>query len=209
MKNTYRIAMLGAVLAVTAGIVSTGAFSEQSASTQSDSTIPSSSLAILGHDEFIVSGEDGYVKSYLQTDNVVTEKGRDCVAHLIFKNGTANSCSLSASYTGFRYMAIGNGTDTVGVTNTALSTTSGQEVARSSALEPTFTAASSNSNKARAALSNAFSIDDGIGSTTIRDSGLFDANSGGNIFAILNIPNSGVAVQDGDTLTVNWTVDIG
>jgi len=212
MKNTFRIAMIGAVLAITAGIVSTGVFSETSSSTPSDSKISPSSLAILGHAEFIVTGTDGHVKSYLQTDNIVTQKGRDCVANMLFKNGTAaGNCTLSTGFTGFRYMAIGNGTDTIAVGNSALSTTSGDEVAKSGALEPTFTAAASNSDKARIALSNAFSIDDSIGSTTIRDSGLFDASGAktGNMFAILNIPNSGVAVQDGDTLTVNWTIDIG
>ena len=212
MKNTFRIAMIGAVLAITAGIVSTGVFSETSSSAQNDSTIPSSSLAILGHAEFVVTGTDGHIKSYLQTDNIVTEKGRDCVANLMFKNGTAaGNCTLSNGFTGFRYMAIGNGTANEVVTATALSTSGGDEVAKSGALEPTFTAASSNSNKARIALSNAFSIDDSIGSTTIKDSGLFDASGAktGNMFAVLAIPNSGVAVQDGDTLTVNWTIDIG
>lgn len=212
MKNTFRIAMIGAVLAITAGIVSTGVFSETSSSTPSDSKISSSSLAILGHAEFVVTGTDGHIKSYLQTDNIVTEKGRDCVANLMFKNGTAaGNCTLSTGFTGFRYMAIGNGTANEVVTASALSTSGGDEVAKSAALDPTFTAASSNSNKARIVLSNAFSIDDSIGSTTIKDSGLFDASGAktGNMFAVLAIPNSGVAVQDGDTLTVNWTIDIG
>jgi len=210
MKNILTIALFGAVLAVTTGIVSTGVFSDVSTDIQNDHGIKASSLALLGHAEFIVHGADGAIKQYVQTDNVVAVEGRDCVAQLLFKNGTNNICTPSSGYSGFRYIAIGNGTAGATVDDTVLSTAGGGgEVLRSSAVEPGFTQATSNSNIAEVTLSNAFTITDTQGTTTITESGLFDTTSGGNMFAIVNIPNSGVSVGDGDTLTVNWTVSIG
>lgn len=207
MNNRMTIALFGTVVAIAAGVISTGAYSELSI--QSNDVLPAQGFNILGHAEYIVTDSGGNIKAYQQTDNFVAREGKDCVANMLFLNNTMSICSPSASFTGFNYIAIGNGTGAAAETATALSTTSGGEVARSTQLVPTFTDAATNAESSRVALTYAFTIDDTIGSTTVRDSGLFDTSSGGNMFAILDIPSGGVGVASGDQLTVNWQIDIG
>jgi len=47
----------------------------------------------------------------------------------------------------------------------------------------------------------------------IFEAGLFDATTGGNVFAIRNTtaanPNLGIDVNNGDTLDVTWTITVG
>ncbi len=65
---------------------------------------------MLGHVEYTLMN-DGKIKGYYQSDNVVVDNGKNCVADLVFgatSTPTGDNCSASPSQ--FTFIGIGNGT---------------------------------------------------------------------------------------------------
>lgn len=213
MNRHTTIALLGAVFAVTAGMLSVNAFSAtpflvaQSASTTHDDAL------IQGHVTYVVKDSDGKIKSYIQSDNLVVDVGETCVAQSMFRSNGTNcdvfqdtGATNPSTTNGFNWIAIGNGTTLVAVdgSNTALpgGGTGGGEKQRLQSL-----AAITNSTTvgATAVMSKTFSFDAGS-ATTIRNSGLFDKSTTGHLFSAQDIS---VPVGASDTLTVTWTITLG
>lgn len=126
MKRAYTIALFAGVFAVAIGF--TGLYGV-SATPLMTTAIPQTiePVGMLGHIDFVVRDADGFIKSYVQTDNIVTDTGNDCVARLAFDSGVdPGKCGTTGL---FKFIAIGNFTagvhrpaSTVNSTSTELDT---------------------------------------------------------------------------------------
>ncbi len=144
------------------------------------------SFRLKGEVEVLVYDRDGRLKDRRLVGNLVVDVGKAQVAGLI--NGVVT--------TPFKYIAIGTGTASPSASDTAL----GNEVARASATTGRTTTSVSNDT---ATWSASFSF---TSSYAITESGIFDASSGGNMLARQTF--SAVNVSSGDSLTVNWKVQV-
>jgi len=221
--KTLDIALLGVSVVIAAGLVSfSGVFTDENVNAYEIPNIYSSGMSMLGHAEFIVHDSDGNIKAYSQSDNAIINVGKDCAARFMFDNRTAitgtlncKDTDLSASYSGFHFVALSNTTVISGTLDSSATLTNfademtGGATARSD-VTPTFTAATG-TTAAQVEISFAsIAITDAVGSTNVTQSALLDDGTIGtdHAAAIINIPN-GVSVDTGDTLTVTWTIDVG
>lgn len=238
MKRTITIALFAGMFAVTVGILG---FSGSSATANMISAIPQSqdNFGMLGHVEYKVLDEFGSVKQYMQNDNIVVETGKDCVARMVFDNGTdPGQCPNNGE---FSWIAIGNGTSgTVDVDDTTLQNgqcgvsnvdpdIGGGEMARKQVTSLpqgglTFASASGATGTiVTLDLSGdpfTFGQDN---ATAVIDSGVFNRDTPEDIHGQcsslgtsemfskqqLNGPNDGITVTSGDSLSVKWTITIG
>jgi len=111
-----------------------------------------------------------------------------------------------SGYNPLLYIALSTDNLTPLKTHTTLSneiTTNG--LARTSCGSPiNYTAPTSLNGSASFQIKVTFNVT-GTGSITVRSAALFDAASGGNMFAEANF-NTAATVQNGDTLNVTWTI---
>src|SRR3990172_11722398 len=108
MKKYTTLALIGAIVAGVAGLISIDAISATSLVTMQGASDFHESGLMLGHVTYEVRGVDGEVKHYLQGDNFITRTGTDCAAAAIF-DSTDPVC---ASPGNFAYIAILNATGT-------------------------------------------------------------------------------------------------
>jgi len=213
MKNVPLILTI-AIAAVAIGLTSTGSMA--SSTMMVAPTAHNSDMNMLGHVETMHLDSAGNVIGYYQSDNVVVNEGLDCTMDLLF--GTTQCAGESAG--GFTWIGVNqlDHTPTVGISTTN-STLEGEPSASDyRRLQDTSVAAgtaASGSSGAQAVIdtTNPFNFDSGNATNNVYAAGLFDAVSSGNPFAILNITSgtsqTGIDVNDGDTLTVTWTITVG
>jgi hypothetical protein len=209
MKKYTTLALIGAIVAGLAGLISIDAISATPLVTMQGASDFHESGLMIGHVTYEVRGADGHVKQYLQSDNLITNRGTDCAAQAIFNDLDTDVCTLGS---GFSFIAIGNGTGAAGATNSTLSTVGGGEIVRSTSINAGITA--NGGAGTIVTLSNSgspfifTSLRTGtiaVPSTTITQSGLFDASTAGNMFSVRNIS---VPVINADTLAVTWTITL-
>jgi hypothetical protein len=199
MKRYTTIGLFAAVFAVAVGMVGINGLGLTPFGNAQTSSTNMESYPVLGHITAIAKDANGNVKSYLQTDNIVTQVGENCVVSKVFNNpksGTTDGCT---STTNFRAIAIGTGTAAATDAQTALTT----EALRAGATTFTITAAGSGAG-AHAVLAKTFT-----GTTqTIAEAGVFDANvTGGNMLARQTF--TGIPLAASDSLTINWDIKFG
>src|SRR3972149_37129 len=112
MKKYTTLALIGAIVAGVAGLISIDAISATPLVTMQGASDFHESGLMIGHVTYEVLGADGQVKHYLQGDNFITRTGTDCAATAIFDSDNA----VCASPGNFAFIAIGNAT---GVTASA------------------------------------------------------------------------------------------
>jgi hypothetical protein len=214
MKKYTSLALIGAIIAGIAGFASMGATSATSLMTIQGADIHETGQMI-GHVTYEVRGMDGQIKHYFQSDNVITNLGKDCSAAAIFD--TADS--VCANPGNFAYIAIGNATGaTAAVGDLALDTSpdNGGEMDRSGLIDALIDSASTNPSGTVVSIATTtpFAFDYlGSAGTKVTQSGLFD-NDGtavtDNMFAIRDISpgTGGLSVTNADTLSVTWTITL-
>ncbi len=224
MKTTSMIALIAVISAVSIGIISMNGFSAIPLVTAS---VSPESGTIMGHVEYILRDADGNIKTYAQGDNMVVNKGDDCVIGYAFQTsaaGGSDNCTTNSN--GFRFIGIGNATLTVDAADTTLkdggstsiaNTTGGLMAVKSDS--DTVGTASSDGGTVVIATETPFAFT-ATNATTVTAAGLFDAtcpiwSSGGmcsgyaspmNMFSAQTIS---VAVASGDSLSVTWTITVG
>ena len=238
MNRLKTIGLLAGIFAIAIGTIS---LSDTSESFFMVSTVPQSqeSVGMLGHVEYTVMDASGNIKSYIQTDNIVTEEGKDCVAQTMFDTGeTVGTCGAT---TVFNYIAIGNfsvnGIPVVGASalEEGVSATNGCASSGGASPNPT-----NGGEMARKLVDPSFDSDGTVtivtldtkdspfdfgsdNATKVMQSGLFNAaatsqdgigqctNSGSaDMFAFQDLNlNDGITVSDGDSLSVKWTITVG
>ena len=225
MKRTMTIGLLGAVLAVAVGFISTNAISTTPFLMAGNELSPNESYFMIGHVEYTVRGTDGQIKQYSQGDNEIVQRGKDCTAQRIFNaadnTGTGTSvCAFSGD--GFNFIAIGNGTQsiTIGSDLKQLFDSDGTikgcdgtvvDACEMDRKKGTVSIDTSGTNTKVTITNSAdpFKFNHGD-SIDITESGLFDDGTldfaTDNLFSIKSI--SGISVTSADTLSVTWTITL-
>jgi|CXWL01.1.fsa_nt_gi hypothetical protein len=227
MKNTSMIALIAVISAVSIGAISMSGFTIPLAT----ASVSPESGTMMGHVEYILHDAGGNIKSYTQGDNMVVNKGDDCVIGYAFQTtaaGGSDNCTTNSN--GFRFIGIGNGTITVDAADTTLLDAGATTVAGGSpgaegimavrADSNTLGTGSSNGGTVVIATESPFTFT-AVNATTVSAAGLFDATCSSvssttgactanvstmNMFSAQSIT---VAVSSGDSLSVTWTITVG
>ncbi len=207
MKRQTTLAMFGIVFAaaMALGMVSVSGFS-QSMFLASPETKIDSNVGILGHITLTATNPDGKIISYIQTDNLIVNRGENCVAETMFNVTTdGNNACIGKGVTTdrFTFIAIGNGTVSVDVNDTKLA----EEVDRTQDEDPDVdSSVGTGDTKAVVTMEAVFIAGEEV---TIEESGIFDAagEDAGNMLARKTFDPISLA-QD-DKLTVEWEITIG
>lgn len=184
------MAVIGGTLAVN-GLSATPLLIGESATKTLENGMP-----IMGHVTVVVTDPNGNIKAYRQMDNIVVNVGETCTGARMFGT-TATQC---ANLGLFNYIGIGTNSAAEDATHTGLQT---ETNTRQQDLTNTLT--NSTGPGATSSLSGTFAF---TGSAGIQESGLFDASTGGHMFA-RKLISPAVNVISGDSLTVTWTITTG
>jgi len=231
MKRTTTIALFAGMFVVTVGMLG---FSGNSATANMISAFPQSqdNVGMLGHVEYKVLDELGNIKQYMQSDNIVVQVGKDCVARMVFDNSTdPGACPNNGE---FQFIAIGNKTGgTIDDTKTTLEggvcadTTNDGEMARKQVTNGaglSFTAAGAGTGTIVTLDLSGDPFTFGVSNATaVIDSGVFNRDTSedsegqctslgtSEMFSIqqLNGDTVGISVTSGDSLSVKWTITVG
>lgn len=235
MKNTIAVFAIIAVAAVSIGVTGVSANSLMTASVP---TMTSNNM-LTGHLEYTLLDESGNVKAYGQTDNFITTAGDRCIAELVFEPGSGDTSNASCVDQAFGVIGISNNTVTsedninmgdeqagvnqVGIMATvnATSINLGDPDVTNATPNAAVTAVLSNSahpfvfENESTTVTNVTS-----GSPEVEIAYLLQSNCagmevdgtcnvvpGGEILASQTLSN--LAISDGDSLTITWTVTIG
>ncbi|MGQ0792098.1 MAG: hypothetical protein ACT4NJ_07765 [Nitrosopumilaceae archaeon] len=206
MKRTMTIGLLGAVLAVAVGFISTNAISATPFLMAGNEFSPNESAYMIGHVEYTVRGADGQVKQYAQGDNLIVERGKDCAAQMIFDNSSSTACTITSGTTGFNFIAIGNATGAVSGDELQLDT--GATVGEIDRTSGTVTIDITGADTIATITTTTPFAFTSISSTTVQQSGLFDNASpaSGNMFAMRDA--LAIPVTSADTLAVTWKITL-
>lgn len=170
-------------------------------------------VGLLGHIEFEVRDSSDNIKGYYQTDNFITDVGAACAAQQLFVGGASgNGCTNTPG--DFLFIALGDsqpGTDVKSDTTLDNEITT---VRRADSAAAVVSNANAGTATVTVATNDPFTFTTGGSNVTnnVFQAGLFDAASTGNAFAIQNTTsgaNPGIDVNDGDSLSVTWTITVG
>ena len=177
-------------------------------------------IGMLGHIEFVLADEFGDIKSYFQTDNFITDSASECIASKLFDDSvTVGGCDTTGDSVK-EYLNIRLGNVSAGTTNQNrlnLDDIVGEDMVgfRTDTAAAFSSLDDGDGNTVVTVATEApFTFADSGGNTTanVFEAGLFDETVGGNAFAIQNTTsgaNPGIDVNDGDQLTVTWTITVG
>jgi len=195
-----------AVIAVVAGLTGVTALGDISF-VENDVSSMNTNAPILGHIIIQVTDDDGYIKTYMQTDNVITSNGKNCTGELLFNAGT-NGCVNSASV----FDDIELSSDSFADTAATADLTNGQftnklvgSLIKSTSNSVTEAVTSTGTGPARIDIAHTFSYTGGS-SQTVTSAALM--NSANSLFAIKDFP-SAVSLNTNDDLTVTWQITLG
>jgi hypothetical protein len=199
MNRNAKVALFGAVFAVSVGMLGlNGVFSMPSA-TLGTATSSHGQEPLLGHLTIVEKDQNGNVKAYRQSDNVVTQVGRTCTAAALF--GSAVQCANIGTY-----QFIGVGTNSV--SETSSDTALFGLISKTTRTGYTLT----NSTASIGGIASESALFTFAASSTVAESGLFDStatpNTQSHMFARKAITPP-IAVNNGDTVTVTWSITTG
>ncbi len=218
MKNNTSIAILGIALAIVGGMFAANA-SGLIGFKSTDSKAQTGAY-MTGHVETILRDADGNIKEYRQSDNLITNTGENCVLKLLFQDdgsggglgsGTGTTYCTGSLNSPWHVIALGTGSTAVNGTNYVLvSETSATGLGRAVATTKTWnnSTAQASTGNANIVMAKTFTNTSG-GTVTVSESGLFNSTTiaGSGMFARQTF--SGIAVNNNDSLTVQWTVSVG
>ena len=196
-RITYAIGAIVAVFALVLGTVA----GSTSLTTMSVSTDP---MQISGHAIITLADSDGNIKAYRQTDNIVTDVGRNCAADKLFGVNTGTAICASGGEPG-KFTFIGIGTGFTGSPELGDIELENEILTRTGAL---------NSDIAAATTTGAIKIIKGtfiLGTeSTVNEVALFDSLAGGsdNMFSLLEISPVISGGLD-DIITITYQVIVG
>jgi hypothetical protein len=189
-----------AILLLGIAAISVGVFS----TTNTAEALPSESSGVMGHLTLVATDADGNITSYVQTDNLVTDLGKDCLVKQTF--GTTVGGCLAAT---FNNIGLGTGTGQT-ATSTNVATPLAAGCVRSAVSTNTETGTASEIVTLKAIFGGASSSGADIANAacvaTITEAGLFNSATAatGQMFSYQSF--TGVAIGASDTLTVQWDI---
>lgn len=198
------VAIIGAIIAV--GALSTSLSMGYTDNLSKMSVNPlQSSARMLGHVTLTAYDENGNIKAYRQTDNVITNQLDDCLQKLAFAGVTGAGCTGGASASMFSKMSIGSGGPNTSESNVALGqyvTSGGSSTGFDSAV---LTQASGTGGSSLLITST---FRPGV-VVTVTEAAIQDTavTTGGAQEAAIQA-FTGISLGASDTLTIQWTVNI-
>ena len=193
--------LLGIAMATIFGVYAITTSAPTSLTATSTATMP----YLLGHITLEVTDANGNIKSYLQTDNVLTNQGFACALTLL--SGANDGCSSVAAFT---YIALANnvtGAADFGDTSSGFTNQVARELGAASLASSTSFTIIKEFTADGAAPGTNLALNGDIATLpgeTVGQTGLFDALNGGNMLAVADL--SPTTVVDGDKVTVTWTI---
>ncbi|MEM3064198.1 MAG: hypothetical protein QW177_02380 [Candidatus Nitrosotenuis sp.] len=216
MKLNTTALVIGVALVVVAGLFGSTIFGITGIKNNAQSTAAAAGL-ITGHVVTTLTDPDGNIKAYRQSDNIIVNNGENCVAKMLF--GAAGGDTVSTGVCtgeisdGFRYIGIGNYTTNVNGTNTSLGNEYSAAKGVPSLARGVATVIMTNSTGATGSfasvqLTKTFTSSQS-NPQTVTESGLFNNTSiaSGAMFSRQTF--SPITMNNGDSLTVQWTISIG
>ena len=211
MKRQTTLAMYGIVFAaaMALGMVFVSGFSQPLFVASTTDAKAASQMGIFGHITLTATNPDGKIISYIQTDNLIVNRGENCVAETMFNVTTMgdNACIGKGVTTDrFTFIAIGNGTVSIDVNDTKLA----EEVDRTQDEDPDVDSSvgtgDPGDSSAIVTLTAQFTAGEAV---TIEESGIFDAagEDAGNMLARKTF--NPISLAQDDKLTVEWEITIG
>lgn len=225
MNRNTTYSLFGVTLAlVAAGVLGSNLLTAQTSGiVAQDVSSSNAGMNMIGHVTTIVTDANGNIKAYRQTDNAVVQDGKDCVTKLVFGGSGTRGAAGTGDCTGaitqpFNVIAVGNGTAAVSPLATdyrlAKEAGGGTTGLQRQTGTITYTNSSANAGGSSIALIQAtFGPLSGqrAGGTQVTESGLFnsttDNSTSGGMFAHQGI--SSITLNNGDSLTIKWTINIG
>jgi len=214
MKQPQTIA-LTAVIAVAVGMIGINGASGNIFGLDNNPEVATDGQAYLGHITIRHLDPEGNLKSYQQTDNVVTFTGKNCAANLLFDN-TLGSCGSPTFFDDIAIsldtlLDVGENDDSAivlagecdGTTDVCGAGLDGRQAG--TVTLPTPAAAGVNA----IVDIDALFTKTGGGPVTIESAGLFDTTpfETGNVFAVRPF-STGVSMISGDSLAVTWSITL-
>jgi hypothetical protein len=230
MKLSTTALIFGVALAVVAGLFSSTIFGLVGTKTDTQTSTAATGL-FTGHVTTIHHDAAGNVIGYRQSDNLIVNGGENCALKLLFAttggDASGNTVCTSTNDAGFRWIAIGNtsntqtgtpgaplGTDT-GLYNPHNSTSYGLEngLARmfgNVAASGGWSNSTGTDTEASVVMSATFT-NTADAARNVNESGLFNATDGSPntdaMFARQVFQT--ISLNNGDSLTVQWTINVG
>ena len=193
-RITYAIGAIVAVFALVLGTVA----GSTSLTTMSVSTDP---MQMSGHAIITLADSDGNIKAYRQTDNIVTDVGRNCAADRLFGVNTGTPLCVGGVPNEFTFIGIGTGfTGAPELGDTELEN---EILTRTGALN--FDIAAATTTGAIKIIKGTFILGT---ESTVNEVALFDAVSAGNMFSLLEISPVISGGLD-DIITITYQVIVG
>ena len=203
-------------LAVVSGILGlfvTGVFDDKIEVTEVIPKIAQTSGYMMGHAIIEAHDPEGNLIAYRETDNEVVNGGENCVLKMLFGAGgpTAAGTTVCANTTTspWTVIAIGTNSSTANDANSSLkqeSITDGLQRARAGTSSEVTWTNGTGATAAKVVLSKTFTS---TGSHTITESGLFNSTTANGSSMLARQTFSGVALSNGDSITVTWTFTVG
>jgi len=225
MKSITTITALVAALAVTSGglgLSLTGVFDDNNVTTTSNTA----NGLMMGHLVVEAHNEAGELVAYRQSDNEVVDDGEQCILKMLFattgttQDGrgeyTSTTACTGALTNAWDVIAIGTGSTTaadtqvllVNETGSGLNNAAGMPgLERGTATTKTWTNGTG-STTTKIVLSKTFT-NDSTNSATIAESGLFNSTSNDTNGMLARQTFTGVALSNGDSITITWTFTVG
>ena len=218
MKTTTTMTALVAALAVTSGglgLSLTGVFEDDNIITASNTAngLMMGHLTVEAHDEL------GELIAYRQSDNEVVDDGEQCILKMLFATtGTSQAGRGEYTSTGACTGALTNAWDTIAIGTDTTAVDDGHvlllnETSSSSGLERGIATTKTWTNGTGATttkivLSKTFT-NDSPRAHTIAESGLFNSTTGDANGMLARQTFTGVALSNGDSITITWTFTVG
>jgi len=222
MKRQTTLAMFGILFAaaMALGMVSVSGFSQPLFVATTTDTKATNQMGMFGHITLTATDPDGKIISYIQTDNIIVNVGENCVAESLFNVTTTDStyeCVGDGTHGGadkngvadggFTYIAIGDikiEPNLAGAGNVTLADE--LDIGRVKDTDPMVSESNDVNSAAEVTLTGVF-IATAEGTTDVDESGIFDAEDGGNMLARKTF--TAISLAQDDKLTVEWKITLG
>ena len=224
MNRNATYALFGVTFALVAsGLVGSNLLSAQPSGLVAQDTTPSSDgMKITGHVTTFATDANGQIKAYRQTDNLVVNVGKDCVTRLLFGGapgtgrglGTGTSTCIGGLNSPWTVIAVGNRSATVTPATTdhrLVNEPNGTNNGLNRQLGTVSYTNATGSASSSTVIQTTFGPLSGLsaGGTQVTESGLFNSTTitASGLFAHQAI--SSIALNNGDSLTIKWTINVG
>ena len=201
---------LSAVMIVAVGLFGANFVSGSDMTSENEIDAFVASSPVYGHVTIVHKDPSGNILSYQQTDNIVTIEGKDCAIERLFGTSGAGDCKAGSINDLFNLVGLVTGTEDPTINSNATQANgfvardySDSGLAPNTADSVTTTGATSSVGAKMDILETFTATDDG---NNVDMSVLYNAGEDA-LFAAKKF--SAVVLNNGDTLTVTWTITLG